>query len=480
MDRKERIETGFERGSEQPFCLKLSSTYVSRRRSGWGLAYYMDNTRTHQARNYLGAIVALLILVGIFALPLRGAQPLSQDDVTLLLIGGASESKMITLVEQRGVDFQLTPELIQKFRKDGATQALIDAIVNSNRKSTAKTPSPATEAPVGATTSSSGISPELPGSGPQVSNISNPSPSTAQPRHSSSAAVNQKINDVMAGLANGPSQGSEDNAAPVLSSGSKKASAAPNLSDPSPAEIQKIIQAFAAKEQMFKEARDNYIYRQINKVETLDADDKVNGYWQQNWDILFDNQGHRIEKVTYAPPGSLKGVIMTEQDMEALRQTQPFVLTTNDLDEYDIKYLGHVVLDELTAYVFQIRPKKIEKNRVYFQGIVWVDDRDLQIVKTEGRQVPETRTKNGENLFPRFKTWRQQIDGKFWFPTFTLAEDTLYFPTGPVKIKEVIRYTDYKQFKATSVIKAVQAIDPGNTKPAPNGSTPPSKSNPQK
>jgi hypothetical protein len=440
----------------------------------------MVNMRVQQAKSTLGAILALMILVGLFALPLRGAQPLSQDDVTLLLIGGASESKMISLVEQRGVNFQLTPELIQKFRKEGATQALIDAIVNSNRKAAVESTTPATEAPGGATTSTSGISPELPGSAPEVSNISNPPPSTAQSGNSGSGEVNQKGTQVMPSLGNGSNQASQNKATPVLSSGSRKAVAAPNLSDPSPAEIQKIIHAFAAKELMFKEARDNYTYRQINKVETLDADNRVNGYWQQNWDILFDNQGHRIEKVTYAPPGTLKGVIMTEQDMEALRQTQPFVLTTNDLDEYDIKYLGHVVLDELTAYVFQIRPKRIEKNHVYFQGQVWVDDRDLQIVKTEGRQVPETRTKHGENLFPRFKTWRQQIDGKFWFPTFTLAEDTLYFPTGPVKIKEVIRYTDYKQFKSTSVIKAVQAIDQGNTNPAPNGSTPPSKSKPQK
>ncbi|HEX5413920.1 MAG TPA: hypothetical protein VFZ27_18910 [Terriglobia bacterium] len=419
-------------------------------------------------------ILALLVsLAAIFVIPLRGAQPLSQDDVTLLLIGGASESKMITLVEQRGVDFQLTPELIQKFQKQGATQALIDAIINSNRHQAAKDTRPASEAPRSAPSSASGISPELPGAGPQVSNISKPAPSkTPSPPDTKSAAVNQKVNDVMAGLSPGSEQAGE--APPPLAQGSKKPTeaAAPNLSDPHPAEIQNIIRAFAAKEEMFKQARDNYAYRQINKVETLDADGKVNGYWQQNWDILFDDQGHRIEKVTYAPPESLQGVIMTEQDLDAMRSIQPFVLTTDELDEYDIKYLGHVKVDYITAYVFSIRPKEIKKNRQYFQGVIWVDDRDLQIVKTEGRQVPEIKNKHGENLFPRFKTWRQQIDGKFWFPTFTLAEDTLYFPSGPVRIKEVIRYTDYKQFKSSSVIKAVQSIDPAKPTAPPDGKTP--------
>jgi hypothetical protein len=436
----------------------------------------MDNQRGHQAKSHIRSIVVLLMLACLFVLPLSGAQPLSQDDVSLLLIGGASESKMINLVEQRGVDFQLTPELIQKFRKEGASQALIDAIVSSNRKQAAVSTSPASEAPRGVSRADSGISPQLPGTTPQVSRISNSPASTAQTQNSRSAAVNQKVNDVMTGLASRPGQAVQGEAPPALSSGSKRATATPNLSDPSPAEIQNIIHAFAAKELIFKEARDNYTYRQINKVETLDADGRVNGFWQQNWDILFDNQGHRIEKVTYAPPGSLKGVIMTEQDFDAMRNIQPFVLTSNDLDEYDIKYLGHVKVDYITAYVFSIRPREIKKHHQYFQGVIWVDDRDLQIVKTEGRQVPEIRTKHGENLFPRFKTWRQQIDGKFWFPTFTLADDTLYFPQGPVHIKEIIRYTDYKQFKSTSVIKAVQAIDTNKPSQAPNGSAPSNKS----
>jgi len=440
----------------------------------------MYDKEAERVKPYIKSIFALLMLVGILALPLWAAQPLSKDDITLLLIGGASEAKMVKLVEERGVDFQLTPDLIQEFHKDGASQALIDAIIKSNRKSQTQTSSPVAEAPSGESSSGSGISPQLPGSGPQVSNISNPPPATASSQKSGSSPVDQKVNQVMAGLANGPSRAGQNEGPPSLASkaAQKKATPAVNLSNPSPAEIQQIIKAFAAKELMFKEARDNYTYRQINKVETLNADNHVSGVWQQNWDILFDNQGKRIEKVTYAPPSTLTAVQMTEQDMQALRQTQPFVLTTNDLDQYDIKYLGHVKIDYITAYVFSVRPKVIKKHEEYFQGVVWVDDHDLQIVKTEGRQVPEIRNKNGENLFPRFSTWRQQIDGKFWFPTFTMADDTLYFPTGPVHIKEIIRYTDYKQFRSTSVIKAVQAINPSKPSQPPNGS--PSKSKPNK
>jgi len=438
----------------------------------------MDDKEARQVKSSFKSVAVLGLLLGLFVLPLWGAQPLSKDDITLLLIGGASQSKMVAMVEERGVDFQLTPDLIQKFHKAGASQALIDAIIKINRQSASQgqRSSPATPASSGASSSNSGISPVLPGSAPQVSNISHPPASSAQAGNSGSAAVNEKVNQVMAGLASGSAQAAGNDSPPALSSGSKKAAPAPDLSNPSPAEIQKIIHAFATKEKVFKEARDNYTYHQINKVETLDADGKVNGFWEQDWDILFDNQGKRIEKVTYAPPGSLTEVSITEQDLDAMRSIQPFVLTTDDLPEYDIKYLGHVKVDYITAYVFSVRPKEIKKHHQYFQGVIWVDDRDLQIVKTEGRQVPELRTRHGENLFPRFKTWRQQIDGKFWFPTFTLADDTLYFPQGPVHIREVIRYTDYKQFRSTSVIKAVQTMDTG--KPIPPSKAPPPSSKP--
>jgi hypothetical protein len=158
---------------------------------------------------------------------------------------------------------------------------------------------------------------------------------------------------------------------------------------------------------------------------------------------------------------------VTKEDLDAMRNIQPFVLTTDELPEYDIKYLGHVKVDEITAYVFSIRPKEILKNRLYFQGTVWVDDRDLQIVKSEGKSVPETKTRGGENLFPRFTTYREQIDGKYWFPTFTLADDTLYFATGAVPIKQTIRYTDYKQFRSKVRILSTSPVDTPVSPPGP-------------
>jgi hypothetical protein len=55
----------------------------------------------------------------------------------------------------------------------------------------------------------------------------------------------------------------------------------------------------------------------------------------------------------------------------------------------------------------------------------------------------------GNQRFPLFETYRQQIDGRYWFPTYTFADDELVFPKGQVvHIRMTVRYTDYKRFRS--------------------------------
>jgi len=211
---------------------------------------------------------------------------------------------------------------------------------------------------------------------------------------------------------------------------------------------EEIIQRFAAKEKQFKEARDQYTYRQEVKVMTVDGD-TVTGEYQEVFDVLFDDKGKRLENVVFAPQSTLEngGIAISKEDLSDIRNRLPFVLTSDDVNEYNILYVGQQQEDELHCYVFDIAPKVIEKDKRYFQGRVWVDDHDFQIVKTFGKTVPDIRPKKGqENLFPKFTTWREQIDGKYWFPTFTRADDTLHFSLQSVHIREIVKYSNYRRF----------------------------------
>jgi hypothetical protein len=238
---------------------------------------------------------------------------------------------------------------------------------------------------------------------------------------------------------------------------------------------EEIIQRFAAKEKEFKEARDQYTYRQDILVKTLDGS-TTTGEYHEVFDVLFDDKGHRIENVVFAPQSSLEqgGLSLDEGDVQDFRNRLPFVLTSDEIPEYNILYVGQQSEDELHCYVFDIAPKQIVGKKRYFQGRIWVDDHDLQIVKTYGQAVPETRdtkkkSNKVEHLYPKFTTWRQQVDGKYWFPSYTRADDTLHFNLNDIHIREVVKYEDYKRFGSSVKIlyqgQEVPKADPKDQKP---------------
>jgi hypothetical protein len=235
--------------------------------------------------------------------------------------------------------------------------------------------------------------------------------------------------------------------------------------------VEQVIQKFAAREKEFKEARDKYTWRQDIKVQTLDGD-TVTGDYREVFDVLFDNQGHRIENVVFAPASSLDkgGLSLDEGDMKDFRNRLPFVMTSDDVGEYNILYVGQQKEDDLHCYVFDVAPKQIVGKKRYFEGRLWVDDQDFQIVKTYGKGVPEVvdKKKKGkeEHLYPKFTTWRQQVDGQYWFPTYTRADDTLKFALQEIHFREIVKYSDYKRFgSSVKIIYEGKELPPGEKKP---------------
>jgi len=248
---------------------------------------------------------------------------------------------------------------------------------------------------------------------------------------------------------------------------------------------QQIIEKFAARESVFNQARQNYTFRQIVKVDTLTEDtNRVDGEYQQVTDITFNADNKREEHVVFAPQNTLERVMMTPADFDEIEHRLPFVLTTEDLPKYEITYLGRQHIDELDTYVFSAGPKVLEKGKRYFQGKVWVDQQDFQIVLVNGITVPQDKRKGHEDLSPPFTTYYEQVDGKYWFPTYTKAEGNLHFVaqegalSQDVHMRNVVKYTDYKQFHATARIIYNGEDITDKKAPADNKQPPPATSKP--
>jgi len=169
---------------------------------------------------------------------------------------------------------------------------------------------------------------------------------------------------------------------------------------------------------------------------------QIIGEYHRLSEFTFDDQGNRYEKINFFPMATFAG--MTAEDLEDLGGVNPFALEAAKLSQYSFKYVGKERIDELDLYVFDVAPKvmpdaKKTKER-FFIGRIWVDDRDLQIVKSKGKGIPETKI----NKFPIVETFREQIDGKFWFPTYAYADDDLVFDNGAeLRLRMQVKYTDY-------------------------------------
>jgi hypothetical protein len=243
--------------------------------------------------------------------------------------------------------------------------------------------------------------------------------------------------------------------------------------DPSPAEIEKIIRTFAENEAAFAKARENYTYRQTVRLQEFDEAGTPHGRFERVEDIIFDRDSKRTERVVRAPMPTLRLIHMSAEDEQDLRNVMPFVLTSKEIDNYHVRYLGRQMADEIPCYVFAVKPKTMVPGNRYFQGQIWVDDRDLMIVKTYGRSAGILKKSDNPQQFAKFETYREQIDGKYWFPTYTTANSTLHFTGQDVGVKMTVRYEDYKQFKADTKITFGEEAKPEDLKPdAPAPATP--------
>ncbi len=211
---------------------------------------------------------------------------------------------------------------------------------------------------------------------------------------------------------------------------------------------EEIIKRFAAKELEFKEVWEKYTYTQHILFQILSFDGEVREEQEMSVEVYFTSDGKRKTR-TLEERGKLRSLRVSKEDLEDAIYRQPFVLTTEELPNYRIEYRGEKLIDELYTYEFDVEPREIKKGQRYFKGRIWVDDIDFQIVMTKGKVVPDY----SNNKFPRFETVREQIDGDYWFPTWTEADDILQFGQRRVRIRELITYENFRKFEVNTSIQ---------------------------
>ena len=242
----------------------------------------------------------------------------------------------------------------------------------------------------------------------------------------------------------------------------------------SPEDTARIIRTFTQKESEFRKALNEYGFTRDAVIQTLAWGGQISGEYHRTSRFVFDDSGNRFERIVYFPIPTIKEITVTPEDIEDLGGVQAFALESSKMNEYDFAYIGKEKIDELDTYVFDVTPKiladqkrlsalkKSKSTERYFQGRIWVDDRDYQIVKARGKGVPEF-----DQRFPTFETYREQIDGRYWFPTYSYADDELTFKDGStVHVRLRIKYTNFERLKGK--VTVIDEGEPGDVKEEDN------------
>lgn len=244
-----------------------------------------------------------------------------------------------------------------------------------------------------------------------------------------------------------------------------------DLSQP---EIDKIIHKFTRGEALFRQALNIYAFNRSATLQTIGMGGQITGTFKKDSFLTFTEAGDRIEKVLFAPVSTVTEIEITAADLENMSGIDIFAIDPKNMPKYNFTYLGKEKIDELNLFVFEASPKVIpnpkKSNEKLFTGRIWVDDEDFLIVKTKGKAVPEGKNER----FAVMETWRENIDGKYWFPSYTMSDDELVFDSGQVvKMKIRMKYTNYRVGRTDVTI--VDEEDVPLTTPTPSPSPAPKK-----
>lgn len=209
---------------------------------------------------------------------------------------------------------------------------------------------------------------------------------------------------------------------------------------------EEIVRRFSQKEDEYIVSRTHYSYRKTIRLQEFGPDGQPVGEFVVVMQQGLNAEGKLYEKVVEKPVSTMQHLLLRTEDLEGLQRVPAFPLTSNQLAKYNLKYLGKEQVDEVDCYIFQAKPRMVERAKAYFDGIVWVDAKYLEVVKTYGKWVTELGEMRaaGDLPFSLFETYRENVDGKYWFPSYARSDGTLNLKGLEVPVRLVIKWTDFK------------------------------------
>jgi hypothetical protein len=239
--------------------------------------------------------------------------------------------------------------------------------------------------------------------------------------------------------------------------------------------VEEIVRRFSQKEDEYLKSRPNYGFRKSVRIQEFGPDGGVVGEFLRVTEYQKLADGRVAMKALEKPQSTLQGVYLAPEDLDALDKIPAYPLTSGQLAKYELKFIGRELVDEVDCYIFQVKPKMVERAKAYFEGVVWVDAQYLEVVKTYGKWVTDQGDTRGlaQLPFSLFETYRENVDGKYWFPNYLRSDETLHTKGGDIPVRLVIKWTDFKPTGASQSVPTAAPSPSGGTAPATSPAPPP-------
>lgn len=221
-----------------------------------------------------------------------------------------------------------------------------------------------------------------------------------------------------------------------------------------------LLKQVAAAGTRFEKERERYSFRQTFHFREIDRAGRPAGDYIEVREVDFGPDGERLETFLKGPINRLRRIRMTEEDFRDLREMQPFVITEDSLWLYETRHQGEETVGDRRCHVYRIRPRQVLEGQRLLDGQIWIDQETLQVVQAGGQPLPQHYGTESSNLFARFVTFYEPIDGEFWFPVKTVADDALPFPSGVQRVRYEIVFDRYKRFSADSSVRFGESDEP--------------------
>jgi hypothetical protein len=221
--------------------------------------------------------------------------------------------------------------------------------------------------------------------------------------------------------------------------------------DPPPIPVADMIRRFGASEDAMIPFRSQYAYRKTVTVEEFDESGKSIGKFTYTTESYVGPDGKSYERAIKRPDNNLIVLNLEPEDLTVLDKIPPLPFTSSQLEKYDLTYFGTEKLDELDTYIFRLRPKQVERQHAYFDGVIWVDAQDFVVVKSVGHWVTELGDLDTQNFpFKFFETYRENVEGKVWFSNYLRSDASVNSKRGHTRVRLTVKWENFKPHPAAT------------------------------